>query len=73
MNASDFSSQLETLRVFRRYVERNGYSPTYHELSLQRGMSLMAVRRHVRDLVGRGHLRFGTYRTWRNIKLPESA
>lgn len=69
----DYSTNYETLRLIQWYIGKRGYAPTYAEIADLRGMSEMAVRKHVRFLIGTGHLRRNTPRAWRNIKLMENA
>jgi repressor LexA len=50
--------QQDCLEFVRRYVEENGYSPSYDELRVALGLtSKSVVYRIVNALIGRGHLR----------------
>lgn len=65
----DFANQLRTLAALQDYYAEHGYSPTFNELADIRGISEKTTRRHIRQLVLDGHVRMGTPRAWRQIRL----
>lgn len=73
MMKHDYSTNYETLRLIRWFIGKRGYSPTYQEIAELRGMSEAAIRKHVRYLVGCGHLHRPHPRVWRSIRLQEAA
>lgn len=72
MNVGNFNTQLETLKVIQRFIEKFGMSPTVDEIAARRNLHRSAINKQLKQLEERGYIerkRSG----WRNIRLTYRA
>ena len=65
MNACNFNTQLDTLRVIQSFIEQHGYSPTVREIAERRKLHISAINKQLVQLEDRGYIRRKS--GWRNI------
>jgi len=67
MNVSNFNTQLETLAVIVRFIEKYGYSPTVDEIAARRLLHRSAINVQLKQLTERGYIMRKS--GWRNIRV----
>lgn len=67
MNASNFNTQTETLKVIQRFIEKHGQPPTVDEIAERRNLHRSAINKQLVQLENRGYIR--RMGGWRNIQI----